>query len=82
MRLNVELDDDALAVLDRLQEQTGMTKRQIVIGALIFSDWALEQTGRDQVIVSMHPDHIPYSNMNQFRSDLIRPVVRRSAETA
>ena len=80
MRLNVELDDDAVGVLDRIQAQTGMTKRQIVIGSLIFTEWALEQADRNQVIVAIHPDSIPYSNMNQFRSDLVRPATRRNTD--
>lgn len=81
MRLNVELDDDAVGVLDRIQAQTGMTKRQIVVGSLVFVEWALEQAERNQVVVSIHPSSIPYSNMNQFRSDLVRPTTRRNTDS-
>jgi hypothetical protein len=74
MRLNVEMDERDEVVLRGLVEKTGLTKKQIVIGSLLFAEWAIDEVSRGQYITSQAKSNIPYSNTTTYRSDLIRPV--------
>lgn len=71
MRLNVELNDTQTALLDAMLEETGTTKKKLVVGALMFLAWGLSEREKGNAIVAMPPTNIPYSNTSTFWSDLI-----------
>ena len=73
MRLNVELGDTDQALLETLVEETGATKKKIVVSALMFLAWAISEAGRGNAVVAMPRANIPYSSSSTFWSELIRP---------
>jgi hypothetical protein len=78
MRLNVELGETDRALLDVLVEETGATKKKIVVSALMFLAWAISEGKRGNNVVAMPQANIPYSHTSTFWSELIRPTSTES----
>jgi len=72
MRLNVELGDTDQALLDTLVERTGVTKKKLVVGALMFLAWGIDELDRGNSVVAMPQSSIPYSHTSTFSSEFIR----------
>ena len=73
MRLNVELNETQTQLLDEMLNETGVTKKKLVVSSLMFLGWALSERAKGNAVVAMPPTSVPYSNTSTFWSELIRP---------
>jgi hypothetical protein len=73
MRLNVELNDPEVELMDDICRYTGVTKKKVVINALNLLSWAMTERARGNAVVAMPRANIPYSSISTFWSDLLGP---------
>jgi hypothetical protein len=68
MRINLEVTSSVWDLLQSLQDRTGGSKKGVIVGALLFLKWSLDQQDEGRRIVAVDEDG---DNTTQYHSELL-----------
>ncbi len=79
MRINFDATDRSVTLLERLQKQTGTTKKGVIIAGLLHLKWCVDQINQGRVIVAIDPEDSP-RHAHHFASEFSLTAENRAEE--